>query len=147
MSILERIQQETTAAMKGHREAELSTLRLLRAALKNRQIELLRELSDEDVLAIVRSQIKQIKDAIVSFEAGQRADLIEKAKAEIKVLEHYLPAPLSQEELVTIVRTALEAAGLSKKTDKGKAMGIAMKALAGRADGTQIKEVVETCLA
>lgn len=90
MTVVEKINADFTSAMKERREAELSTLRLLRAALKNKQIELMRELKEEDAVAVVRRQIKQLKDALPLFETAGRTDLADKSKAELVVLERYL---------------------------------------------------------
>lgn len=91
MSIMEKIDTDFTSAMKERRGAELSTLRLLRAALKNKQIELMRELEEEEALAVLRKQVKQLKDVLPSFETAGRLDLVDKTKAELTVLEQYLP--------------------------------------------------------
>jgi len=146
MSTIETINTDLTSAMKQKKEAELSTLRLLRSALKNKQIDLMRELKEEDVLAVIRTQIKQLKDALLSFETAGRADLIDKTKAELVVLERYLPAEMSDEDLEKTIRTALSEAGISTKADMGKAMGAVMKAVAGLASGNRVKELVEKIL-
>ncbi len=157
MSLFETINKDFTSAMKERRDVELSTLRMLRAALKNRQIELMsakggsasggHELSEEEALSVLKGQIKQVKDSIDAFEAGCRTDLVLKAKAEFDVLERYLPAQLSDVELETTVKGALMEAGVAGKTDMGRAMGAAMKAVAGRADGARVKSAVEKFLA
>jgi len=146
MSTLEKINADLTAAMKEKKEAVLSTLRLLRSALKNKEIELIRELKEEDVLAVIKTQIKQLKDAIVSFEAAGRNDLAEKNKSELTTLEGYLPAEMSDEDLEKTVRVALSEVGISTKTDMGKAMGAVMKAVAGQANAGRVKEVLERIL-
>ncbi|MBI4598835.1 GatB/YqeY domain-containing protein [Candidatus Uhrbacteria bacterium] len=146
MSITKRLDQDFVQAMKARHEVELSVLRMLRSALKNRQIELMHELSDEEALAVVRSQLKQLKDGLASFEAGKREDLAAQARAEIAVLERYLPAQLPPAEVEKVVRQALAEAGISAKAAMGKAMGVAMKAVAGQADGTAVKAAVEAIL-
>ncbi|MFH1089601.1 MAG: GatB/YqeY domain-containing protein [Candidatus Uhrbacteria bacterium] len=146
MSTLEKINADLTAAMKEKKEAVLSTLRLLRSALKNKEIELIRELKEEDVLAVIRTQIKQLKDALASFEAAGRNDLVEKNKNELVTLEGYLPAEMPDEDLEKTVRDALLEAGISAKADTGKAMGAVMTAVAGRANAGRVKEVLEKVL-
>lgn len=146
MSTLEKINTDLTSAMKEKKEAVLSTLRLLRSALKNKQIELIRELTEEDVLAVIKTQIKQLKDALLSFEEAGRNDLAEKNKAELVTLERYLPAEMNDEDLEKTVRSALSEAGISAKADMGKAMGSAMKAVSGQASGSRVKEVLEKIL-
>lgn len=145
MTLIETINKDFTAAMKERREAELSTLRMLRAALKNRQIELMHELTEDEAMAVVKSQIKQLKDAMESF--GTREDLRVKTEAELAVLEKYLPAQLSDAELDGIVKEAVAGSGAQSKADMGRAMGAAMKAVVGRADGNRVKAVVEKLLA
>ena len=146
MTLLERLDADFIQAMKARQEMERSVLRLLKSALKNRQIELMRALSEEEVLVVVRSHVKQLKDGLVSFEVGNREDLAEQARLEIVILERYLPVQWSAQELDATVRQVLIDAGISSKGDMGKAMGVAMKAVAGRADGTAVKMVVETIL-
>ena len=146
MSTLETINADLISAMKAKKEAELSTLRLLRSALKNKQIELIRELTEEDVLAVIKTQIKQLKDALLSFETAGRNDLVEKNKNEIVTLERYLPAEMSDEDLEKVIRAALVEAGISLKVDMGKAMGAVMKAVAGQASGSRVKELTDKIL-
>jgi uncharacterized protein YqeY len=92
MSILEQINQNFISAMKEKREAELSILRMLRAALKNKQIELTRELNEDEVAAVVKKQVKQLRDVLPTFESAGRNDLADKTKTELSILEKYLPA-------------------------------------------------------
>jgi len=146
MPILEQINADLTSAMKEKKEAELSTLRLLRSALKNKQIDLMRELKEEDVLAVIKTQIKQLKDALLSFETAARVDLADKTKVELLVLEKYLPAEMSDEDLEKTIRAALSEVGISSKVDMGKAMGAVMKAVAGQASGNRVKEMLEKTL-
>lgn len=146
MSTIEKINADFTSAMKEKKEAELSTLRLLRAALKNKQIELMRELEEEDVLVVIRGQIKQLKDALMSFESAGRIDLADKSKAELVVLERYLPVEMSDEDLEKTIRAALLEVGISSKAETGKAMSAVMKAVAGKAGGNRVREFVEKIL-
>lgn len=146
MTLLERITGEMKDAMKAKNETTLYTLRLLKSALKNKQIDLMHELSDEEVMAVVKTQIKQLKDGLDSFEKAGRTDLADGNKREIGVLEAYLPAQMDDASLAQIVKSAVAASGASSKADAGKAMGAAMKAVAGRADGTRVKRLVETLL-
>lgn len=133
-------------AMKAKENAKLSTLRMLKSALQNKKIELLHDLSDQDVLAVIKSQIKQLKDSLEAFEQAGRHEMAESTKAEINLLNTYLPAELSDEELAKVVKDAVEATGASRPADIGKAMGAAMKAVAGRADGNRVKTLVQTLL-
>lgn len=92
--ILEKLNADFISAMKEKKEAELSTLRLLRSALKNKQIELMHELSEEEAAAVVRKQVKQLRDVLPSFEGAGRADLVDKTKFELSVLEKFLPVEI-----------------------------------------------------
>lgn len=146
MNIIESINADFISAMKEKHESELSTLRLLRAALKNKQIELMYEPKEEEIVAVVRTQIKQLKDALPSFESAGREDLVGKTKNELTVLEKYLPAEISDEELKKIIQESLATAGISSSAEIGKAMGTVMKAVAGRAGGSRVKESLEQIL-
>lgn len=149
MTLLERINSEFTAAMKAKDQATLSTLRLLKSALKNKQIDLMHELSEEEAMAVVKTQIKQLKDSIEEFKKANREDMIASAAAEAALLEAYLPAQMDDAALEATVKQSLAEAGISSKADMGKAMGVAMKAVNGQADGGRVKAVVAailTCL-
>ncbi len=150
MPILLSISDDLKNAMKAKDEATLSTLRMLKSALKNKQIDLYgaeaKELSDDEVMAVVKTQIKQLKDAADTFAKGGRADMADSSNKEIAVLEKYLPAQMDDAALETAVKAALAEAGITSKADAGRAMGVAMKAAAGRADAGRVKKVVETVL-
>lgn len=133
-------------AMKTKNNATLSTLRLLRSALKNKQIDVQHELSDEEVLSVVKAQVKQLRDGFDSYTSAGRTDLAESAQAEIVVLEAYLPAQMSDEQLEAVVKQAIEQTGATSKQDMGKVMGAAVKAVSGGADGSRIKQIVERLL-
>lgn len=146
MSLAQKITDNMKAAMKAKDSATLSTLRLLLSALKNKKIDVQHELSDAEVTDVVKTQVKQLKDSIESFKAGGREDLATSVQVEIGVLEQYLPAQMSDEELVAVVKEAVEKSGATSKADMGKVMGQAMAAVAGRADGTRVKDIVGSLL-
>lgn len=144
MSLSEDIQRDLVAAMKAKAEAELSVLRMLRAAVKNKEIDLRKEvLADEEIVGIVRTMTKQQHEAIEQFRAGGRADLVEKAEGEIRILEKYLPAQMSEEEVRKVV--VAKAAGASAK-DYGRVMGEVMKELKGKADGAVVGKILKEIL-
>lgn len=147
MTIYERIQADFLSAFKQKQAETLSTLRLLKSALKNAEIEARRPLTEEEVLAVVKSQMKQLSDALESYTAAGRTDLMTQCQAEIQVLEGYLPEQLSDEALQQAVATALSDGGFSEKSQMGQAMGAAMKAVNGRADGSRVRAIVQTLLA
>lgn len=145
MTLKERIDGDLTEAMKSRDEARLSTLRLLRSELKNREIEKRSPLNDEDIQGAIRTMVKQYKDALESFVASGRADLEEKQRREITVLEAYLPAELSDEEITAIVEGVVLELNAAPG-DFGVAMGAAMKKVAGRADGNRVRDIVKKVL-
>jgi len=143
MTILEQIDKDFKEAMKAKDEIRLSVLRLVRTALKNRQIELLHELSDPEAIAVLKTMIKQYQDALSDFSNAGRQDLVERQQKEIDIVATYLPPALPEEELERIVRDAVDASGT---TDFGKVMGAAMKAVDGRADGNAVRAIVQRML-
>jgi uncharacterized protein YqeY len=143
MTVLERVDADFKQAMKSKDEMALSVLRLVRTALKNKQIELMRELKDEDAHAVLKTMIKQYQDAVTDFQSAGRQDLVERQQKEIDLISAYLPPAMPPEELEKIVKDAVQ--GMSA-ADKGKAMGAAMKAVAGRADGNAVRAIVERVL-
>lgn len=146
MTLSERITADMKEAMKQKNNATLSTLRLLLSAMKNKQIDLQHPLSEQEVQDVIKSQVKQLKDSVDSFAGGGREDMAESARTEIALLETYLPAQLPDEALEAIVKEAVAQSGAQGKQDAGKAMGAAMKLVAGRADGTRVKQIVERLL-
>lgn len=144
MTTLEKIEQDFKDAMRSKDELALSALRLVRTSLKNKQIELMHELTDADIAAVLKTMIKQYQDALGDFSGAGRQDLVERQQKEIDLVARYLPPALPPEELERIVKEAL---GSSGATDVGKAMGAAMKAVAGRADGNAVREIVQRLLA
>ncbi len=146
MNLQEQVKADVVLAMKAKEAAKLSTLRLLKSALTNKEIESGAPLTDEVALVVVKAQVKQLKDSQASYEAANRADDVASVKAEVAVLEAYLPAQMSDDALRAAVSGALSAAGISAKADMGKAMGIGMKAAAGQADGARVKAMVESIL-
>jgi|SRR5688572_20175081 uncharacterized protein YqeY len=143
MTVIERVEADFKTAMKSKDELTLSVMRLVRSALKNKQIELGRELTDEDTQPVLKTMIKQYQDALVDFQAAGRQDLLERQQKEIDLIAQYLPPSLPPEELEKIVVDAVKSSGA---TDMGKAMGAAMKAVAGRADGNEVRAIVQRTL-
>lgn len=143
MTVIERVENDFKTAMKSKDELGLSVLRLVRTALKNKQIEVMHELKDEESQAVLRTMIKQYQDALSDFTKAGRSDLAERQQKEIDLINQYLPAAMPADELEAVVREAVK--GMTK-AEMGKAMGTAMKAVAGRADGNQVKAIVERLL-
>lgn len=146
MELRERIEADTKGALKAGAKEKVSTLRMLNAALKNKQIDKRRPLNEEEVIETTRSLIKQRKDSIEQFVKGGRQDLVDKETAEVLVLEAYLPAQLSREELELMVRDAVAQTGAQGARDMGKVMKALIPLVGGRADGKLVSELVKNAL-
>jgi len=143
MTVIERVERDFKTAMKSKDELALSVMRLVRTELKNKQIELQHELKDEEAHAVLKKMIKQYQDAVVDFQSAGRLDLVERQQKEIDLIAQYLPASLPMADLEKIVVEAVKSSGA---TDMGKAMGAAMKVVAGRADGNEVRAIVQRTL-
>jgi len=146
MNFQERIDTDIKEAMKAREADRLAVLRMLKAALKNLAIEkggMNFQLSEQDALAVVRKQVKQRQDSIEGFEKGGRPELAAKEKAEIEILQAYLPQALSEAELAALVTEAIAEAGATSKQQMGAVMKIANAKAAGRAEGKAISAEVQ----
>ena len=147
MSLSKQIVTDLTAAMKAQDAARTSTLRMVKAAMMNRQIEKGAELNDDDMQKLLRSLVKQRRDSIEQYEKAGRRELVDKEAAEIAVIETYLPAAASREEIEQAVMAAIAGTGASSMKDMGGVMKAVQAALAGKnADGRTISEVVKSKL-
>jgi uncharacterized protein YqeY len=142
MTTLERIDVDLKEAMKAKSELVLSTLRLVRSSLKNKQIDLQRDLTEEEVVAVMRTMVKQYRDALSDFASAGRQDLVDKQTAEISLLDRYLPAAMPEAELATIADRVIKEQNATMK-DMGKVMGLIMKEVDGRADGNTVRDLVQ----
>jgi uncharacterized protein YqeY len=133
-------------AMKAREGVRVATLRLLMTAVKNAEVERLRELDDDDVLEVIAREAKRRRESIDAFAAGGRTDLVEKETAELGVLESYLPAKLSDDELGAIVDDAIAETGASTPKQMGEVMKALMPKVRGRADGAQVSALVKARL-
>ncbi|MDD4901228.1 MAG: GatB/YqeY domain-containing protein [Patescibacteria group bacterium] len=147
MNLLEKINQDLKQAMKSKDTLTVSTLRMLIAAARNKEISLRQdgkaELSDEQIVEVISSEIKKRRDSVEAYVQGGRQELADKESAEIKILEKYLPAQLSDEELAKAIESVV-AAGAK---DFGKVMGQVMAKVKGQADGAKVGEMVKKILA
>jgi uncharacterized protein YqeY len=144
MSLSKQIVTDLTAAMKSQDANRTSTLRMVKAAMMNRQIEKGSELDDDDMQKLLRSLVKQRRDSIEQYEKAGRQELVDKEKAEIEVIETYLPQAASQEEIEQAVSAAIAETGASSMKDMGRVMKAAQAALAGKnADGRAVSEIVK----
>ncbi len=147
MSIVERVEKDLVAALRAQEALKLSVLRMMKAALMNKKVELGKVLDDTEALAVLRTLIKQRHESAEAFRKGRRDDLADKEEAEIKIVEGYLPAAASEEEIDAAVAAALSETGASTSKDLGKAMKVAMAKLAGKnVDGKRVNEKVRAKL-
>ena len=146
MSIPEQIQKDMTEAMKARDERRLSALRMMKSALKNREIEKRAPLDDKEALQVLSTLVKQRKDSIEQFTKGGRTELADKEKAELALIESYMPKAVGEEEVVTTVRTTIAEMGSPTIKDMGNVMKAVMakfSASGTRVDGKQVSDVVK----
>lgn len=144
MSLRQRILSDLTASMKAQTAARTSTLRMVKAALMNREIEKGGELDEDEVMKLLRSLVKQRRDSIEQYDKGGRKDLVDKEQAEVEIIESYLPQAASPEEIETVVDAAITDTGAASMKDMGKVMKEAQAKLAGKnADGRLLSEIVK----
>jgi uncharacterized protein len=149
MGLYQTLGDDLKQAMKAGDAFRRDTLRLLQSAVKNVAIEKRvapLALPDSDVEAVIKKLVKQRKDSIASFEAGNRPDLAEKEMAELALLSTYLPEAMSEDELRSVVAEALRGSGFTTKDKMGQAMGVVMKQVAGRASGDDVRRIVAASL-
>ncbi len=148
MSICEQVQKDMVEAMKTRNELRLSTLRMVKAALKNREIEKRAPLDDKESMQVLNTLIKQRKDSIEQFTKGNRMELAEKEGNEIKIIEGYLPKAVGEEEITATVRATIAEMGSPTMKDLGAVMKNVMAKFAGaRVDGRLVSEMVKKELA
>jgi uncharacterized protein YqeY len=147
MTLKARITEDMKVAMRAHDAARLSTIRMLLAAIKQREVDERIELTDSDVLAVIDKMVKQRRDSIAQFEAGKREDLAAAERAEISVLSAYLPARLSDAEIDAEIDAAMAATGAAGLAGMGKVMAVLKPKLAGRADLGAVSAKVRAKLA
>jgi uncharacterized protein YqeY len=146
MSLREQINDDLKAAMRGGDVARRDTIRLLLAALKQREVDERKVLTDADVLAIIEKMLKQRRDSISQFEQGGRQDLADKEKQELTLLQAYMPQALSDAEIAAAVAAAVAETGAAAPSDMGKVMAVLKPKLAGRADMTKVSAAVKAQL-
>lgn len=142
MTLQEQIEKDFLAAYKAHEEVRVAVLRMLKTAIKNRQVELMRPLSDEEVLEVVARQVKQRLESIEQFGQAGRVEMAQREEAELAVLRGYQPAQLSPEETAAAVDAAIAQTGAASAKEFGKVMQALMAAHKGRIDGKAAGELV-----
>jgi uncharacterized protein YqeY len=147
MTLTEKVNGEIATAMKAKDAARLSALRMLKAAIMNKEVEKNRAIDDAEVLQVIASLVKQRRDSIDQFAKAGRTDLVDKETAELKILGEYLPPAASAEEIAAAVAAAIAETGASSPKDMGKVMKAVMPKLAGKsADGRAVNEAVRRSL-
>lgn len=146
MSLKARISEDMKAAMRAKETARLGAIRLLQAAIKQREVDERIELDDAQVVAVIEKMLKQRRDSISQYEAANRMDLADAEKFEVGVLQAYMPAQLSEAEVEAEVVKAIAASGASSAKDMGKVMGLLKSALAGRADMGKVSGLIKAKL-
>ena len=147
MSLKQQIISDLTTSMKAQTAARTSTLRMVKAAMVNREIEMGGDLDDEEMIKLLRSMVRQSRDSVEQYEQGGRQDLADKERAEIAVLESYLPQAASREQIEEAVIAAISETGAASMKDMGKVMKAAQARLAGNnAEGRTVSEIVKSKL-
>lgn len=142
MPLKEKLMEDLKESMKSKNKVKKDVVTMVRAAIKQREVDERIELSESDVLDIISKQIKQKKDSVEDFVKGNRQDLVDLTNEEINILLEYLPPQLTDEELDTIVKKAIEETGAQTKKDLGKLMALIMPQVKGKADGKHVNEIV-----
>lgn len=143
MNLEERLLDEMKQAMKSNDKLRLSTIRMIRSAVKNKEIDLRKKLDDDEILRVMQGMVRKSEEAIEQFKAGGRADLVDKETKEIEVLKSFLPQSLGQEEIIKMIDESIQETQASSLKDLGKVMKSVMPKLAGRADGKLINQLVK----
>jgi uncharacterized protein YqeY len=143
MNLEERLVEEMKQAMKSNDKLRLSTIRMIRSGLKNKEIELRKKLEDEDIIKMIQVMVRKGEESVEQFQAGGRIDLVEKEKREIEILKSFLPQPLSQEEILKIIDQSIQETQASSPKEIGKVMKSVIPKIGGKADGKLINQLVK----
>ncbi|MGI6475347.1 MAG: GatB/YqeY domain-containing protein [Thermoactinomyces vulgaris] len=146
MSLTNQLDQEMKMALKNKDKQKLSTIRMLKSAIKKEEIDKKRPLNDDEIISVIMREVKQRKDSLAEYKAAGRDDLAEKEQAEIDILSAYLPEQMSEEELKALVQQVIEEVGAGSKADMGKVMSAIMPKVKGRAEGRLVNRMVQEAL-
>lgn len=146
LSLLTTLNEDMKQAMRAKDKETLQVIRMLKASIQNEQIKKGQDLNDEEELTVLSREMKQRRDSLTEFEKADRTDLAEKVKKEIVIVENYLPAQLSEEEIRAIVQEAVTNTGATSPKEFGKVMGAVMPKVKGKADGNQVNAIVKELL-
>ncbi|HBP98364.1 GatB/YqeY domain-containing protein [Leuconostoc lactis] len=147
MSLLETLNADMKQAMKDKNKEALSVIRMVKSTVMNEQISLGHDLTPEEELTVLSREVKQRQDSLAEFEKGGREDLAAGIRSELTILAKYLPAQLTEEEIVAIVAAAIEQTGATGPKDMGKVMGVVTPQVKGKADGKVVADLVKATLA
>ena len=147
MALQQKLMDDLKTAMKSGDKLRLSVIRMIRAKIKNAEIEKRDALDDGEVLKVIARDVKQHKESITAFKDADRTELAEKEEAELAMLMEYMPQQMSRDEVVAIVKQVIDEAGAVGPQGKGKVMGKIMAQVAGKADGKEVNEIVMELLA
>jgi len=143
MGLEERLVEEMKQAMKSNEKLRLSTIRMIRTSVKNKEIEVRKKLEDEEILRVIQGMMRKSEESVEQFRAGGRMDLVEKETQEMEILKSFLPKSLSQEEILKVIDETIQENQASSLKDLGKVMKSVMSKLAGKADGKLINQLVK----
>jgi uncharacterized protein YqeY len=143
MNLEERLNEEMKQAMRSADKLRLSTIRMIRSAMKNKEIEQRKKLDDEAIFKVIQGMVRKSEESIEQFKAGGRMDLVEKEQKEVETMKSFLPQPLSREEILKIIDQTIEETQASSLKDIGKVMKSVMPKLEGKADGKLINQMVK----
>jgi len=143
MNLEERLNEEMKQAMRSADKLRLSTIRMIRSSIKNKEIEQRKKLDDEAIFKVIQGMVRKSEESIEQFKAGGRMDLVEKEQKEVETMKSFLPQPLSREEILKIIDQTIEETQASSLKDIGKVMKSVMPKLEGKADGKLINQMVK----
>ena len=148
MSLQERLLSDMKEAMRAKEAGKLrlTVIRMVRASIKNAEINKKRDLNDEELLEILTREVKQRRDALSEYEKANRQDMVDNLKEEIKILQEYLPEQLTEAEIIQLVQEVIEQVGANSPRDMGKVMGTLMPKVKGKADGKLVNKIVKDLL-
>ncbi len=146
MSLQERLSEDLKDAMRQKDEVRRSTIRFVRAAIHNQEIDKGDALNDDEIIGVLSRMVRQHQESISEFKKADRQDLVGKEEAELRIIREYMPEQVSEEKLAELAREAISQTGASGPGDFGKVMGLLMPQLRGRADGAQVSSVVRQLL-
>lgn len=146
MDLQQQLMEDQKEAMKAREKTRLNVIRSLRSELRNAEIAQNRELNEEEMLEVLQREIKRRRESLADYEKADRPSLLEELQEEIQILSSYLPPQLSEEEIREMVKQVISDQGVSSKKEMGKVMGAIMPRVKGKADGSQVRKIVEELL-